>query len=112
MYSLVRAPAQRLPPNRSRGQGTSHFDLQRPDGSLTDPFDAFLLSPPVGAARAAGRSDADLEAIRAGGHPAYQSSHEEACERLVRSMLDGDIDEPTWSGLALQLRVFPFDEAT
>lgn len=160
-----------------RAQGPQHFDLQRPDGSLTGPFNAFLLSPPVGtalqsvgtalryetgldartretavlmvaahwgsafeqhahegAARAAGLRDEDLEAIRAGRHPAYQSSHEEACGRLVRSMLDGDVDDLTWSEcahiagapavfelsalvgyyatLALQLRVFRADDAT
>lgn len=160
-----------------RAQGPQHFDLQRPDGSLTGPFNAFLLSPPVGTAlqslgtalryetgldartretavlmvaahwgsafeqhahedagRAAGLSDADLEVIRAGGHPAYQSAREEAAGRLVRSMLDGDVDDRTWSEsahtaglpavfelsalvgyyatLALQLRVFRVDEAT
>lgn len=160
-----------------RAHGPQYFDLQRPDGSLTGPFNAFLLSPPVGsalqslgtalryqtgldartretavlmvaahwgsafeqhahagAARAAGLSDADLEAIKAGGHPAYGTSHEEACGRLVRSMLDGDVDDLTWSEcartpglaavfelsalvgyyatLALQLRVFRVDEAT
>jgi 4-carboxymuconolactone decarboxylase len=33
-----------------RSQGPQHFALTRPDGSLTGPFNAFLLSPSVGGA--------------------------------------------------------------
>jgi 4-carboxymuconolactone decarboxylase len=32
----------------SRGQGTQHFALVNPDGSLAGPFNALLLAPPLG----------------------------------------------------------------
>jgi 4-carboxymuconolactone decarboxylase len=157
-----------------RAHGTQHFALTRPDGSLAGPFNALLLSPPVGSAmdalgsairygtslssrmreiailmvasrcdsaferhaheavgRAVGLADAELEAIREGGHAAYEDVREQATARLVRAMLDGDVDDETWrecaetvgtqavfeltalvgyySTLALQLRVFRAD---
>jgi len=157
-----------------RAQGPQHFALKRPDGSLSGPFNAFLLAPPVGAAlqdlgaalryrtslpdrtreiailmvaarwssaferhaheavgRAVGLTDAELETIREGRHAAYDDVREQAAARLVRSMLEGDVDDETWeecakavgtqtvfeltalvgyySALALQLRVFRGD---
>ena len=157
-----------------RAQWPQHFALTRPDGSLTGPFNAFLLSPQVGVAlqdlgaairyrtslpdrlreiailmvaahwdsdferqaheavgRAAGLTDAELEAIREAGPAAYEEAREQATARLVGAMLAGDVDDATWrecvetvgaqsvfelttlvgyySTLALQLRVFRVD---
>jgi len=84
-----------------------------------------------GVGRAVGLTDVELETIREGGHAAYEDGHEQAAARLVRAMLDGDVDDETWqecaktvgpqaafelttlvgyySTLALQLRVFRAD---
>jgi 4-carboxymuconolactone decarboxylase len=81
--------------------------------------------------RAVGLTDAELETIRDGGDAAYGDVGEQAAARLVRAMLDGDVDDQTWQGcaetvgaqavfeltalvgyystLALQLRVFRAD---
>ena len=157
-----------------RAHGTQHFALTRSDGSLAGPFNAFLLSPPVGSAldalgsairygtslparvrevailmvaarwdsaferhaheavgRAVGLTEAELGTIREGGDAAYEDVGEQAAARLVRGLLDGDVDDDTWrecaetiglqavfeltalvgyySTLALQLRVFRVD---
>ncbi|MFY0407569.1 carboxymuconolactone decarboxylase family protein [Solicola sp. PLA-1-18] len=159
-----------------RAQGPQAFPLTDDDGSLRGPFDAFLLSPPVGHAlqelgaavrfgsgltdrvreiailavaarercaferqaheavgRTIGLDDAQLQALADESDPAGLDDHETAALTLVRSLLDGDVDEHTWvqvAGvlgertvfelttvvgyyrmLALQLRVFRVDDA-
>jgi 4-carboxymuconolactone decarboxylase len=78
--------------------------------------------------RAVGLTDGELTALRDGDVPAYADVREVTCARVVRAMLDGDLDDATWadcaaavgaatifelstlvgyySTLALQLRVF------
>ena len=82
--------------------------------------------------RAVGLTGAELEAIREGRHAAYEDAGEQAAARLVRALLDGDVDDRTWAEcretvgaravfeltavvgyyatLALQLRVFRADQ--
>jgi 4-carboxymuconolactone decarboxylase len=81
---------------------------------------------PIG--RAAGLTEAELQAIREGRRPALQDPREVACWEVTRALVEGDLDDETWAAcvppldqetvfelstlvgyyatLALQLRVF------
>ena len=81
--------------------------------------------------RASGLTDEQLAALRAGDPPALDDPAERAGHRLVTALLDGDVDDETWSAcvppltpgtvfelvslvgyyatLALQMRVFRVD---
>lgn len=154
-----------------RATGQQHFPLTTASGGLTGPFNAFLLSPKVGAAleqlgaavryqtsisdrtrelailavaahtdssfewsahegvgRAAGLTDAEIEAVRWGQVPDLCDPIERAAAHLVKALLEGDVGDTDWdrwaaplgsavvfelstlvgyySTLALQMRVF------
>jgi 4-carboxymuconolactone decarboxylase len=81
--------------------------------------------------RAVGLSAEEMSEIRAGGIPALDDPHEQACAHLVRGMVEGDVDDKAWdtwahvvgaatvfelttlvgyyATLALQMRVFRVD---
>jgi 4-carboxymuconolactone decarboxylase len=48
-------------------------------------------------ARAAGVTDAEIAALREGRPPPVDDPHERACLAVTRALLDGDIDDTTWS---------------
>jgi 4-carboxymuconolactone decarboxylase len=50
---------------------------------------------PIG--RAAGLTDAEIDALREGRLPPVDDPHERACLAVTRALLDGDIDDATWS---------------
>jgi 4-carboxymuconolactone decarboxylase len=92
---------------------------------------AFERSAHEAVGAAAGLTDGELAALRAGRVPALDDPQERACAHLARAMVEGDVDDATWdehaatagmttvlelatlvgyyATLALQMRVFRVD---
>lgn len=47
--------------------------------------------------RAVGLTETELADIRAGGVPQLEDAHEDACAHVVHAMVNGDVDDHTWT---------------
>src|ERR1019366_6431653 len=92
-----------------RAQGPKHFDLTRDDGALLGPFNAMLLSPHLGSALQelggavrfrTGLSARTREIAILTVATCWNSPFERTCAHLVRSMVEGDVDDEAWANWA------------
>ena len=61
---------------------------------------AFERSSHESVGRAVGLSAEEMAEIRAGRVPALNDPHERACAHLVKSMVEGDVDDEAWTSWA------------